>query len=129
MSNEKSNSYTSRQLPEPAYRVLREGATEPPFSSPLISESRTGRYYCKGCGALLFDSHQKFGSGCGWPAFDAAVSGAIEYREDTTHGMVRTEIRCAQCAGHLGHVFPDGPTATGQRYCVNGVALDFNQDE
>lgn len=110
-----------------AFRVLRRNGTEAPGSSPLLHEHRAGVYACTGCGQALFGSEAKFDSGCGWPSFDAPVEpGALENRRDLSHGMVRIEIRCSKCGGHLGHVFPDGPTATGLRYCLNGVALRFD---
>lgn len=109
-----------------AFRVLRRNGTEAPGSSPLLHEHRPGVYACTGCGQALFGSESKFDSGCGWPSFDAPVEpGALENRRDLSHGMVRIEIRCSKCGGHLGHVFSDGPTATGLRYCLNGVALRF----
>jgi peptide-methionine (R)-S-oxide reductase len=111
-----------------ASRVLRQGGTERPFSSPLCAVFDAGTYRCVGCGAALFVSDTKFESGCGWPSFDAALSGSTTLHLDRTHGMVRTEVRCSGCGGHLGHVFPDGPTATGSRYCINGVCLNFEPD-
>ena len=106
-------------------RVLREHGTEPPRSSPLDKEYRAGRYYCVGCGAPLFESGAKFNSGTGWPSFFAPLEGALATTVDRSHGMVRTEVHCARCSGHLGHVFPDGPKPTGLRYCINGVVLRF----
>lgn len=105
--------------------VLRERGTEYPGSSPLNAEKRQGTYYCAGCGAALFSSATKYESGSGWPSFYAPLPGGVESRQDVSHGMVRTEISCAHCGGHLGHVFPDGPPPTGERYCMNGLALDF----
>ncbi len=108
------------------YSILREAATERPFSGPHLDEQRTGTYYCAGCGAELFVSDTKFDAGCGWPSFFATTNEhAVEEREDTSHGRTRTEIRCATCHGHLGHVFPDGSPPTGLRYCLNGHALTF----
>jgi peptide-methionine (R)-S-oxide reductase len=106
-------------------RVLREHGTEPPRSSPLDKEYRTGLYRCVGCGTPLFESTTKFSSGSGWPSFFAPLPGALATTVDRSHGMTRTEVHCAHCAGHLGHVFPDGPQPTGLRYCINGVALHF----
>jgi peptide-methionine (R)-S-oxide reductase len=106
-------------------KVLREGATEPPFSSALLHEDRHGFFRCAGCGSRLFSSDAKFESGTGWPSFDAALPGAVTRHQDRSHGVARVEIRCAKCGGHLGHVFDDGPTKTGLRYCTNGCALDF----
>jgi peptide-methionine (R)-S-oxide reductase len=107
------------------FRVLRQHGTERPGSSPLNSEGRNGEYLCAGCGGKLFESDTKFDAHCGWPSFDRAVKDATETSIDTSHSMTRTEVHCAKCGGHLGHVFPDGPTATGLRYCMNGAALSF----
>jgi peptide-methionine (R)-S-oxide reductase len=114
------------RLSEEEYRVLRQKGTEPPFSGSFNSHYSDGKYLCKGCGAELFDHHSKFDSGCGWPSFDQELEkGKILEVLDKSHGMIRTEIVCANCKGHLGHVFNDGPTSTGIRYCVNSVSLDF----
>ena len=107
------------------HRVLREHGTEPPRSSPLDKEYRIGTYFCVGCGTGLFESTTKFNSGTGWPSFFSPLEGAIGTTTDRSHGMTRTEVHCAKCSGHLGHVFPDGPKPTGQRYCINGVTLRF----
>jgi peptide-methionine (R)-S-oxide reductase len=107
------------------YAVLRHEATERPFSSPLNHEKRRGLYACAGCDLDLFSSTTKFDSGTGWPSFWAPIEGAIITKVDTTFGMTRTAVMCAQCEGHLGHVFEDGPKPTGLRYCMNGVALKF----
>ncbi len=108
-----------------ARAVLRSGATEMPGTSALLHESRDGMFRCAGCNAALFKSDAKFESGTGWPSFDQAIPGAVVEKVDTTHGMKRVEILCGNCKGHLGHVFDDGPTDTGLRYCTNGCALDF----
>lgn len=110
------------------FRVLRGQGTERPGSSPLLYETRDGTYVCAGCGHVLFESAAKFDSGCGWPSFCEARPGSVIERTDPSHGMVRIEIRCAGCGSHLGHVFPDGPEPTGQRFCMNGVALGFRPE-
>jgi peptide-methionine (R)-S-oxide reductase len=109
------------------YTVLREKGTEAPFSGEYVHEKADGTYECKVCGNALFDSTAKFDSGTGWPSFDQALPGAIEQHADNAHGMVRTEITCARCGSHLGHVFDDGPTKTGKRYCINSVCLDLEE--
>jgi len=116
--------WRARLTPE-QYRVLREHGTEPPGTSPLNHEKRPGMFVCAGCGEPLFGSDTKFESGSGWPSFFAPIEDAVETEEDRSVFMVRTEVHCRRCGGHLGHVFPDGPRPTGQRYCINGAALDF----
>jgi peptide-methionine (R)-S-oxide reductase len=106
--------------------VLRQAATEPPFTGSLLSVDADGVFSCGGCGQRLFTSEQKFDSGCGWPSFDACEPGTIVERSDASLGRERTEILCSKCGGHLGHVFNDGPTHTGLRYCVNSLAIDFD---
>ena len=108
-----------------AYHILREKGTEPPFSGTYNDHFEEGIYTCAGCGEDLFDSSSKFDSHCGWPAFDVANKGKIQEHKDTSHGMIRVEILCSNCGGHLGHVFTDGPTETGLRYCVNSLSLRF----
>ena len=120
--------WRERLTPE-QYTVLREKGTEVPFSGALLKEEREGVYKCVACGNPLFPSHAKFDSGTGWPSFDEASPGAVKYVEDTTHGQHRTEVVCAQCGGHLGHLFDDGPTKTGKRYCLNSVCLEFGEGE
>ena len=113
-------------LSDDEYRILRESGTEPRFSSDLIDVKDEGVFTCAGCGTDLFDSEEKFESGTGWPSFwDVYQEGNVETRTDNSHGMQRTEVVCAECGGHLGHVFDDGPEPTGKRYCINGAALDF----
>lgn len=107
------------------YAVMREHATERPGSCALLQEKRPGTFSCAGCGQPLFIADRKFESGTGWPSFNTPVEGAIGTTEDRSYGMVRTECHCSRCGSHLGHVFPDGPPPTGLRYCINGVALDF----
>ncbi|MCQ0989082.1 peptide-methionine (R)-S-oxide reductase MsrB [Jiella marina] len=111
------------------YQVMRGHGTERPGSCALLDEKRAGTFSCVGCGQPLFVAKTKFESGTGWPSFDTPVEGAVETTEDRSYGMVRTEVHCSQCGSHLGHVFPDGPPPTGLRYCINGVALDFEPDE
>ena len=115
-----------RLLTPEQYRVMREHGTEAPGSCALLQEKRPGKFSCVGCGKPLFESKLKFESGTGWPSFFAPLEGSIEETVDTGYGMVRTEVHCSRCGGHLGHVFPDGPPPTGLRYCINGVALNFS---
>jgi peptide-methionine (R)-S-oxide reductase len=118
-----------KKLTPEEYEVLRQKGTEAPFSGKLLHEKRSGKYTCKVCGNPLFSSEAKFDSGTGWPSFDQALPGAVKTIEDSTHGMNRSEIVCAQCGSHLGHVFDDGPTETGKRFCLNSVCLDLNAEE
>jgi peptide-methionine (R)-S-oxide reductase len=113
------------RLTPPAYAVLRQHGTERAFTSPLNREKRPGTFACAGCGQELFSSSDKYESGSGWPSFVRPLPGAVGTDIDDSHGMVRTEVHCARCGGHLGHVFDDGPRPTGERFCMNGVALDF----
>lgn len=115
------------RLGDEAYRVLRQGETEAPFTGELYNHHDEGGYACKVCGTVLFDSTTKFESGTGWPSFDSAIPGTVKFVEDGSYGMERVEVRCATCDSHLGHVFPDGPTKTGQRYCINSVCLGFKK--
>ncbi|MGY8966474.1 MAG: peptide-methionine (R)-S-oxide reductase MsrB, partial [Flavobacteriales bacterium] len=107
----------------------REKGTELPFTGIFNDHYEAGTYICKGCGNALFTSDSKFKSSCGWPSYDAALPEAIEYIKDTSHGMLRTEIVCANCGGHQGHLFNDGITSTGERYCVNAASIDFSKEK
>ena len=112
-----------------AFRVLRQHGTERPGTSPLNAEKRPGTFACAGCGTPLFDASTKYESGTGWPSFFAPIEGAVAEKTDRSFFMTRTEVHCARCGGHLGHVFPDGPAPTGLRYCMNGVSLAFRPKE
>ena len=122
---ERSDAEWRASLAPEAYRVLRQHGTERPGTSPLNHEKRPGRFVCAGCGQALFDAATKYESGTGWPSFYAPVEGAVGTQVDRALFMVRTEVHCANCGGHLGHVFPDGPPPTGLRYCMNGAAMSF----
>lgn len=116
-------------LPEDVYYIARQQGTERAFTGKYWDFEGLGTYYCAACGNQLFRSDSKFGSGCGWPSFYEPVrKNAVRYLEDRTHGMVRTEVRCGRCDGHLGHVFDDGPPPTGLRFCMNSIVLDFEPD-
>ncbi len=117
--------WRERLTPE-QYQVLRQGGTERAFTGKYDQNKAPGVYLCAGCGTPLFASDAKYNSGSGWPSYTAPLGGeAVDEHRDVTHGMVRTEVRCANCAGHLGHVFPDGPGPDGLRYCINSASLDF----
>lgn len=117
------------KLSEEQYRVLRTKGTERPYTGKYNLHFENGTYNCAACNQQLFKSNSKFDAHCGWPSFDDSIEGTIERILDKSHGKVRTEIVCSNCGGHLGHVFNDGPTKTGERYCVNSVSIDFNKDE
>ena len=122
---EKTNEEWRKALTPEQFHVLREHGTERAGTSPLNVEKRDGVFTCGGCGQSLFTSDTKYESGSGWPSFYRPIEGAIATTTDSSHGMTRVEVHCTQCGGHLGHVFPDGPKPTGERYCMNGVALKF----
>lgn len=121
--------WRERLTPE-QYHVLREAGTERAFTGKYESNKAPGMYFCAGCGAPLFAAETKYNSGSGWPSYTAPVApDAVDEKVDRSHGMIRTEVRCAQCEGHLGHVFPDGPGPEGLRYCINSASLDFKPKE
>jgi peptide-methionine (R)-S-oxide reductase len=125
---EKTEKEWREDLSPDRFEVLRHGATERPFTGELLHNKADGTYRCAACGTELFGSDTKFDSGSGWPSFsEPADREHVELIHDTSHGMQRTEVRCANCGGHLGHVFDDGPGPTGQRYCINSLALDFDE--
>ncbi len=118
-----------KKLTPEQYYILRKNGTETPFAGKLLHNKESGMYTCAGCGAELFSSKTKFDSGTGWPSFSAAISKNIELKEDSTFVMVRTEVVCKKCGGHLGHAFDDGPAPSGKRFCINSCALDFKKNK
>lgn len=131
-----NNDELKQKLTKEEYYVTQQKGTERPFTGKYVNEHSRGKYNCKVCGAELFSSDRKFESGTGWPSFDEAIPGSVKMETDTSHGMVRTEVTCAQCGAHLGHVFHDGPSgeiapgvqATGKRFCINSCALDLEKE-
>ena len=123
----KSEEEWKKDLSDEQYTILRKKGTERPHSGVYNLHFENGMYHCAGCNTPLFESQTKFDAGCGWPSFDASIKGNVTYILDKSHGMMRTEIVCSACDGHLGHVFNDGPTATGTRYCVNSISIDFKK--
>ena len=118
------------QLTAAEFYVLREKGTERAFTGEYWNVWENGTYHCRGCGELLFQSDTKFDAGCGWPSFDRpATDGVVAEARDASHGMIRTEVLCQKCGGHLGHVFPDGPTETGQRYCINSLSIKLKEGD
>lgn len=125
----KTDAEWKAQLTPQQYEILRNKGTERPHTGKYNLHFEKGIYKCAGCNAELFESDMKFRSDCGWPSFDSAMRGSIIFKDDRTFGMIRTEIICANCGGHLGHIFDDGPTKTGLRYCVNSASINFNDNE
>jgi peptide-methionine (R)-S-oxide reductase len=127
---DKDDVYWRGKLTPDEYHVLRQKGTERAFTGEYWNTTERGVYTCRGCGEVLFESESKFDAGCGWPSFDKpAAPNVIDEERDASHGMLRTEVLCQACGGHLGHVFPDGPTDTGLRYCINSLSIDLKKDE
>lgn len=126
-SENKNEDIWAKKLSPEKYRILREKGTEKPFSGALLNNKEDGTYVCGACGNPIFKSDSKYDSGSGWPSFDEAISGNVKLSEDKSHGMTRTEVSCAKCGSHLGHLFHDGPTKTHDRFCINSMSMDFNK--
>jgi len=126
---DKSEAEFRAKLTPEQYRILRKKGTEAPFSGKYYLTNEKGIYYCAACHNPLFNSGHKFFSSCGWPSFDDALPGSVDCIPDHSCGMERTEVVCARCGSHLGHIFPDGPTSTGNRFCINSLSLDFEKDD
>ena len=124
---EKTDKYWKTKLNPEEFKILREKGTELPFTGKFNDHFKEGTYVCKGCATPLYKSESKFDSHCGWPSYDSAIEGSLELIPDSSAGMLRTEIICSNCGGHQGHVFNDGPTHTGLRYCVNSASIDFKK--
>ena len=124
---EKTDKYWKTKLNPDEFKILREKGTELPFTGKFNDHFNEGTYVCKGCATPLYKSESKFDSHCGWPSYDSAIEGSLELIADSSAGMLRTEIICSNCGGHQGHVFNDGPTHTGLRYCVNSASIDFKK--
>ena len=124
---EKTDKYWKTKLNPDEFKILREKGTELPFTGKFNDHFKEGTYVCKGCATPLYKSESKFDSHCGWPSYDSAIEGSLELIPDSSAGMLRTEIICSNCGGHQGHVFNDGPTHTGLRYCVNSASIDFKK--
>lgn len=127
---DKDDAYWRDNLTPDEYHVLRQKGTERAFTGEYWNTTEKGIYVCRGCGETLFESTSKFDAGCGWPSFDKPASvGVIDEERDLSHGMIRTEVLCQNCGGHLGHVFPDGPTDTGLRYCINSLSINLQKED
>lgn len=125
---EKTEKKYREKLNPKEFHILREKGTEPPFSGKYVKFNKKGEFLCKACGNILFDSSTKFDSSCGWPSFYNAKKGAVKFKTDLSHGVIRKEVLCSKCGSHLGHIFPDAPqTPTGNRFCINSLALDFKE--
>lgn len=127
MENTEESVWKEKLSPE-QYRILRQKGTETPFTGKYYLLNEDGTYSCAACGNLLFSSKHKFFSSCGWPSFDEALPNSVKFIPDDSHGMKRIEVACARCGSHLGHVFPDGPTSSGKRFCINSLSMDFEKN-